>query len=460
MVKKINLVMFILLIIFTMTGCTSSIKNTQEEKQKIKYSEEDVTDTINNYYGEYYPNGPNGSMDDVLDDGTVVGKTFDYYYDSDFEELACIVYIDLYTGDIVEKASDGTIVDEYNIEDILADSNQLSHNTTKSNFEKEEAGYYDFNKNILVGFGFEMILKSDGTIIAKGRNNNGELGNGTLTDSDSWIEVPGIDNVIQIAYDGNEQMCTIYALKEDGTVWWWGSEQISPKKIDGLDNVKELMYKGYGDGSRVFNYVYAHMNDNTIVNLANDKVNVVEELEGIALDDFSLEEIVGNSYIYYIYLVDGKAYYIDSRDQISVPLETEQTIEKVYNYGGNHYIELLSEEGERLYYAASEGCIKSHGGNNIIDYYSTEDYDFSMLFGCGQILACGENDDGELGNGTQEPYKSQWWEVDIPKIEHLFTPLNNKIYAIDEDNNLWAWGKGFSSVPTIQYNIDEIVSNY
>ena len=53
MVKKINLVMFILLIIFTMTGCTSSIKNTQEEKQKIKYSEEDVTDTINNYYGEY-----------------------------------------------------------------------------------------------------------------------------------------------------------------------------------------------------------------------------------------------------------------------------------------------------------------------------------------------------------------------------------------------------------------------
>ena len=113
MVKKINLVMFILLIIFTMTGCTSSIKNTQEEKQKIKYSEEDVTDTINNYYGEYYPNGPNGSMDDVLDDGTVVGKTFDYYYDSDFEELACIVYIDLYTGDIVEKASDGTIVDEY-----------------------------------------------------------------------------------------------------------------------------------------------------------------------------------------------------------------------------------------------------------------------------------------------------------------------------------------------------------
>ena len=34
MVKKINLVMFILLIIFTMTGCTSSIKNTQEEKQE------------------------------------------------------------------------------------------------------------------------------------------------------------------------------------------------------------------------------------------------------------------------------------------------------------------------------------------------------------------------------------------------------------------------------------------
>ncbi|MDY2813821.1 MAG: hypothetical protein SOU03_07710 [Dorea sp.] len=129
MVKKINLVMFILLTIFIMTGCTSSNKNTQEEKQKIMYSEEDVKDTINNYYGAYYPNGPNGSMDDVLDDGTVVGKTFDYYYDSDFEELACIVHVDLYTGDIIEKASDGTIVDEYNIEDILADSNQLSQSS-------------------------------------------------------------------------------------------------------------------------------------------------------------------------------------------------------------------------------------------------------------------------------------------------------------------------------------------
>ena len=81
---------------------------------------------------------------------------------------------------------------------------------------KADAGYYDFNKTVLIGFGFEMLLKPDGTIVARGANGNGELGNGTLLDSEEWIMVEGLSDAKQIGTDGNteeEEGGTVYALK-------------------------------------------------------------------------------------------------------------------------------------------------------------------------------------------------------------------------------------------------------
>jgi alpha-tubulin suppressor-like RCC1 family protein len=64
-----------------------------------------------------------------------------------------------------------------------------------------------------------VALKSDGTVWAWGSNSNGQLGDGTTTDSVAPVQVSGLSDVTAIAAGSAYTV----ALKSDGTVWAWGS---------------------------------------------------------------------------------------------------------------------------------------------------------------------------------------------------------------------------------------------
>lgn len=66
--------------------------------------------------------------------------------------------------------------------------------------------------------GFSLALKSDGTVWAWGRNNQGQLGDGTTTDRHVPVQVSTITGITAIAAGGFHSL----ALKSDGTVWAWG----------------------------------------------------------------------------------------------------------------------------------------------------------------------------------------------------------------------------------------------
>lgn len=66
--------------------------------------------------------------------------------------------------------------------------------------------------------GHNVALRSDGTVWTWGLNTNGQLGDGTTTDSHVPIQVPGITNAIAVAAGGNHTL----ALLADGTVRAWG----------------------------------------------------------------------------------------------------------------------------------------------------------------------------------------------------------------------------------------------
>jgi alpha-tubulin suppressor-like RCC1 family protein len=67
--------------------------------------------------------------------------------------------------------------------------------------------------------GHMLALLNDGTVRAVGGNGSGQLGDGTNSNSLSFVTVRGLSGVTQVAADASNSL----ALREDGTVLSWGS---------------------------------------------------------------------------------------------------------------------------------------------------------------------------------------------------------------------------------------------
>ena len=111
---------------------------------------------------------------------------------------------------------------------------------------------------VAVGANHVLALDSTGTVWAWGNNNFGELGNGTLasgTNSNPLpARVPGLTGVTQIAAGTGYSV----ALRSDGTVWAWGRNnfgqlgdgttqtRLSPEQVPGLTGITRV-YAGLQD---------------------------------------------------------------------------------------------------------------------------------------------------------------------------------------------------------------------
>jgi alpha-tubulin suppressor-like RCC1 family protein len=73
---------------------------------------------------------------------------------------------------------------------------------------------------IAAGASHNLALKSDGTVWAWGANGFGQLGNGTTTGSSLPVQVSNLNNVVMIASSSDSSFSV--AAKSDHTVWAWG----------------------------------------------------------------------------------------------------------------------------------------------------------------------------------------------------------------------------------------------
>ena len=95
------------------------------------------------------------------------------------------------------------------------------------------------------GSSHTMFIKNGGTLWGTGRNNNGQLGDGTTTQKTTPFQVPNIGDVIQVSSGYSHTMF----IKNDGTLWGMGSnnsgqlgdgtttQKTSPVQVQGFDDV-------------------------------------------------------------------------------------------------------------------------------------------------------------------------------------------------------------------------------
>ena len=108
-----------------------------------------------------------------------------------------------------------------------------------------------FKMAVAAGLHNSMAIKSDGTVFCWGSNQSGELGDGSAKNEKyTPIEAKYINNVVAVS---SVDDCS-YAVKSDGTVWKWGKiEQYLPEgtpvKVNGLEDIVDLKTgnDGYGD---------------------------------------------------------------------------------------------------------------------------------------------------------------------------------------------------------------------
>lgn len=116
---------------------------------------------------------------------------------------------------------------------------------------------------VAAGVDFTLALAKDGTVWAWGFNDSGQLGDGTTADSPTPVQVQGLAGIVAIAAGDHHGV----ALAQNGMVWTWGNNsagqmadgtianRTTPVSVAGLGPVAAIEAGGYftlallGDGS-------------------------------------------------------------------------------------------------------------------------------------------------------------------------------------------------------------------
>lgn len=93
--------------------------------------------------------------------------------------------------------------------------------------------------SISSGTAYTVALSNDGTVWALGGNHSGQLGDGTTTDRRAPVQVQGLNNITAIAT--GDWHYTV-ALRDDGTVWTWGNNRAGQlgNGTSGLDDYRTI----------------------------------------------------------------------------------------------------------------------------------------------------------------------------------------------------------------------------
>ena len=126
---------------------------------------------------------------------------------------------DTHEDDFFDDEPDGNIEDELNGDQ----NNELDNLTNESYCTGEQPDLASMSSGgvseLAIGRDFTLAIRTDGSLWAWGRNEEGQLGDGTTTDRHAPVQIQPGTTWSSVAAG----MFHTLAIKSDGTLWAWGS---------------------------------------------------------------------------------------------------------------------------------------------------------------------------------------------------------------------------------------------
>lgn len=317
----------------------------------------------------------------------------------------------------------------------------------------------------------QIILTDEGTVKARGKNTYGQLGNGERIDSDTWVQVEGLDDVVgiyavgNIGYSSDDEFCYdhIYAFTDTGELYRWGGNILTPEKVTLFSDVKEV--KNIADDL----FIKCESGEKYIITPrynsgCDDNVYSCDSFpDDIQLSVYSSESYVifGDDQLTLYHMPMFHQYSSDSFDEIKsidnyikkiIPIDITEPIRNMAlgKYDEIWGATLCTESGSIIFLAYdsnNDNLINTDLGGSGIKKLYLNNTSFS-LFRTGELSARGENKYGQLGDGTTIDYYDDYLEINEAKFFD-FTATSKYCAALDTSYNIWAWGEGFGTTPEI-----------
>ncbi len=277
---------------------------------------------------------------------------------------------------------------------------------------------------IASGSGHSLVLKQDGTVMAWGRDTNGQLGDdAAIANKSTPVPVAGLTNIVAIAAGGFHSL----ALKQDGTVMAWGYDgegelgndaatvnQPTPVAVAGVSNVVAIAAGAF--------HSLALKQDGTLVAWGFDGSGQVGD--GANTDNKTTFVSVLNA---------TNIIAIAGGEQHSLALRSDGTM---LAWGADNFGQLGDDASQAN--KDSPVVVPSATGITAI---AAGDYHSLAVKTDKTVLAWGNDDYGQLGDGASLAFKPL--PAPVSGASNVVSVMAGDFHslALKEDGTMLAWGR-------------------
>lgn len=281
-------------------------------------------------------------------------------------------------------------------------------------------------RSVSMGDDHLVVLATDGAVWSWGKNNLGQLGDGTNVDRVVPAAVPNLTNVQSVKAGGAHTL----ALQQDGTVLAWGDNyygqlgngdnvaSAAPVQVLGLSDVRKI---AAGPGRSV-----ALKNDGTVWTWGYDHYAWQ-----------SGQDISSNT----------PAQVPDLTDVVDIAVGYEHVVVvkadgTVWAWGSNYSNQVGNGNPWWIF---QQVPVQVPNLANVVKVASSFDHSLALL-NDGTVWAWGYNGFGQLGDGTSQARQAPVQVSGLTDVIAIATNYSSSL-AMKADGTVWAWGDGASGTP-------------